>query len=420
MPQVSPRLLIVAATTGYQTRVFEEAARGLGFEAVLATDRCHVLDNPWGDHAVPLKFDRPEAAAKALRKHAAGPFDGIVAVGDRPAYVASMLAAELGLRFSPPEAVAACKNKFLARQRFFAAGLPTPRFFRIEAAADPRESASQAFYPCVLKPTGLSVSRGVIRANHPVEFVAAFERIRALLDLPEIRKQRDAEDRFIQVEEYIEGREFALEGILEQGRFHPIALFDKPDPLEGPFFEETLYLTPSRLSGEEQRAILDASVQAIAALGLTDGPVHAEMRLNRHGVWMLEVANRPIGGLCARALRFEPDQPYEQILLKAACGLNWRADRLRGGASGVYMLPVRRDGIFTGWDGEQEARAVPGIEDVVLTAKEGQQLKPLPEGASYLGFLFAHAATPDQVEWALRAAERKLIVNTNLSLPVVR
>jgi biotin carboxylase len=181
-----------------------------------------------------------------------------------------------------------------------------------------------------------------------------------------------------------------------------------------------LYLTPSRLSGEEQRAILDASVQAIAALGLTDGPVHAEMRLNRHGVWMLEVANRPIGGLCARALRFEPDQPYEQILLKAACGLNWRADRLRGGASGVYMLPVRRDGIFTGWDGEQEARAVPGIEDVVLTAKEGQQLKPLPEGASYLGFLFAHAATPDQVEWALRAAERKLIVNTNLSLPVVR
>ena len=295
-----PKLLLFASTTGYQIRVFAEAARRLGVDVTLAADRCGRLDDPWGDQSIPVKFDyrMPRSVATFHGMQ----FNGVAAVGDRPAVLAAEVARLLGIPFHPPGAARACQDKYLARQAYQAAGLLVPAYFRAAISEDPHVLAVRAPYPCVLKPVGLSASRGVIRANNESEFVAAFVRIRALLEKnPDLRRLRE---RYLQVESYIEGREFAIEGLVTAGCLQPLAIFDKPDSLTGPFFEETIYVTPSRESEETQQALLDAANRAVRALGLWHGPCHLEMRWNNEGVWMLDAAARPIGGLCAKALRF--------------------------------------------------------------------------------------------------------------------
>ena len=395
------RVALIASTTGYQTRMFQDAAERIGVDLVLATDRCHVLDDPWGDHAVAIRFDQPENAATLLAD--AGELQGIIAVGDRPAYVAAVAAAALGLRFHPPDAVAASRNKFIARERFREAGLLVPEFYRVPVDSDP---CGAHFYPCVLKPLGLSASRGVIRADNDREFANAFRRIRALIEHEELSD-------FIQVERFIEGKEFALEGIVGRGQLQVIALFDKPDPLDGPFFEETIYVTPSRETPSIQAAIKRSTGKAIHALGLTDGPIHAEMRVNREGVWMLEIAARPIGGLCAKAI-----PGLEELILRHAIGEEV-GQPASIEPSGVMMIPIPRDGIYHGTTGINDAEAVPCVTEVIITAKEGQQIIPLPEGKSYLGFIFARAATPAEAEQALRNAHNKLTFEILSSLPVI-
>jgi hypothetical protein len=405
-------LLLVGATTGYQTRVFAEAAERLGFDLLLATDRCHVLDDPWGDQAIALRFEDPEAAAQVLAAEAG--VDGIVALGDRPAYLAALAAERLGIPYNSADSVCACRNKFITRERFRAAGLLVPTFCRVAIADGPQFAAETAPYPCVLKPLGLSASRGVIRANDPREFVAAVRRIEALLRDPDILRLHDDQDRFLQVESFIEGREFALEGILTGGRLRVLAIFDKPDPLDGPYFEETIYVTPSRQPAEMQRDIVRTTESAVKALGLTHGPVHAEMRVNRHGVWMLEVAARPIGGLCARVL-----PGLEELILRHAAGDDISSVAMAGDAAGVMMIPIPRGGIYVATEGLEQARSEPGIEDVIITAKEGQKLVPLPEGASYLGFIFAGGNSPADVERALRASHAQLRFEIAAALPVL-
>jgi biotin carboxylase len=399
------RVLLFAATTGYQVRTFADAAERLGLDLVLATDRCHVLDDPWGDHAVPVRFEDPGPGVEVLVER--GPFDGIVAVGDRPAFVAAQAAAVLGVPFSSPASVQAAKNKFLARERFRNAGLRTPEYRLISGDVSPETSV----YPSVLKPTGLSASRGVIRVDDPAQFRTALARIQTMLD--------GEADRSIQVETFIPGREFALEGLVTAGCLQVLALFDKPDPLDGPFFEETIYLTPSRAAAKVQAAIFETTQQAVSALGLTFGPVHAEMRVNDEGVWMLEVAARPIGGLCSRVLRFEPETSLEEVILRHALGEDISKYRLASGAHGVMMIPIPRAGIYTKISGLDAALQVSGIEDIVITAKPGQRMVPLPEGASYLGFIFARGPAADLVDRALREAHSMLELHFTTSLPVV-
>jgi biotin carboxylase len=390
---VPKRLLLFASTTGYQIRVFADAARRLGMDLTLATDRCHVLDDPWGDRALAVKFDRIAQSVETLRNLE---FDGVVAVGDRPALLAAEAAAALGIPFHPPAAARACHDKYLARQLYQAAGMRVPWFTRAEFTADARALARSVPYPCVLKPLGLSASRGVIRANHEAEFVAAFRRI-----------ERLGEPRF-QVESYIPGREFAIEGLVTAGEFRPIAIFDKPDPLEGPFFEETIYVTPSREPDSVQRALVETAAQAVRALGLSHGPVHAELRYNAEGAWILETAARPIGGLCAKALRFGGGVPYEELILRHAVGEDVSGAPLDGPASGVMMIPIPKAGVYESVGGVEEAASVSRIEEVIVTAQPGQELVPLPEGASYLGFIFARGESADRVEAALRQAHAKL------------
>ena len=270
-----------------------------------------------------------------------------------------------------------------------------------------------------LKPLGLSASRGVIRANTPGEFADAFDRIRRILASPEIVRMHEDQDRFLQVEQYIAGQEFAVEGLLTAGEFFPIALFDKPDQMSGPYFEESIYTAPSRAPTDVQGAILSTLRRAIAALGLSRGPIHAEMRVNSDGVWMLEVAARPIGGLCAQALKFDSGVGLEEVVLRHAAGEDPGSLRFKTPARGVMMIPIPKGGIYTSVSGCGSARAISGIEDVIITAKEGQRLVPLPDGASYLGFIFAGAETAAGVEQALRDAHACLDFEVLEALTVI-
>jgi len=406
MGTVSKRLLLFAATTGYQIREFASAGRRRGIDVTLATDRCGRMDDPWGDGALPVKFDhRMMKTLEALRGMR---FDGVAAVGDGPAEAAAAAAEMLGVPFHPPAGARACRDKFLARELYQAAGMRTPWFFRTGFDTGPSAAAERATYPCVLKPLGLSASRGVIRADNAEEFVAAFRRISKI------------GERRLQVEGYIPGREFAVEGLVTAGRFQPLAIFDKPDPLEGPFFEETIYVTPSRQAAAVQQELLETATQAVRALGLRHGPVHAELRHNAEGAWMLEMHARPIGGLCARALRFDNGTPLEELILRHAIGEDVSAAHLDGPASGVMMIPIPKGGIYERVEGIGRASAVPGIEDAIVTASEGQRLVPLPEGSSYLGFLFARAASPDAVEAALRQSHAELRFHIATALETFR
>ena len=407
-------LLIVATKLGYQTRLMADIAKRLGVHVSLATDRCHILDDPWGDQAIPVHFDALEESA--LQVATGRVFDAIVAVDDRPAYLAALIAEQAGVPFHPSAAARAATNKFEARECFRRAGLLVPAYQRWPVDADPSE-ADAAAYPCVLKPLGLSASRGVIRANNQKEFVAAFLRIRRLLQNPDLARLRDPSMEYIQVEDFLPGRELALEGVVSNGRLQVLALFDKPDPLDGPFFQETIYVTPSRETIPVQANIFAAAQQAVTALGLTQGPVHAEMRVSGEEVWMLEVAPRPIGGLCSKALVFADDMPLEEAIVRHALGEDISCIVRRDGAAGVMMIPVPRAGIYQGASGLEAAQAI--ADEVILTAKEGQRMQPLPEGNTYLGFLFAWDESPARVESRLRQAHQALQFHIAETLPVV-
>jgi biotin carboxylase len=406
-------VLLLATTTGYQTRMFAEAAARLGVDLVYATDRCDQIDDPWSDGAIPVRFHQEWRSADAVLKVAErSPIHGVLAVGDRPTVMAAYVSQLLSLPGHAPEAAIAARDKRLSRECFRASGLPVPHFLTVPVGADPARLVDRLTFPAVIKPTVLSASRGVIRVDDPVSFATAFDRVRRLLASPDVRELHDPEADVIQIEDYIPGAEFAFEGLLEHGELRTLAIFDKPDPLEGPFFEETIYVTPSRINPGIQQQIAAAVGAAVTALGLHHGPIHAECRVNSRGVFVLEVAARPIGGLCAKVLRFEragePPIGFEEFLLRHAIGEAMTDWRREADASAVMMIPIPRSGVFRGVHGLDAARAVAHVQEVQITAKPDQQLMALPEGASYLGFVFARARTPEAAEVAVRDAHARL------------
>jgi biotin carboxylase len=374
------------------------------------------------DGQVSLDYRHPAEAAERIAALAAlHPIAGVVPADDGTSLIAALAAERLGLPASPPEAARRAGNKAESRRALSEAGLPVPRFSVHPLAGGPEGPARSAPYPCVLKPLTLSASRGVIRADDPAGFAAAWRRIERILSHSRAeRRPADAEaQRALLVEEFVPGAEVALEGLLRGGALELLALFDKPDPLDGPFFEETLYVTPSRLPAALQEALLRTTAAAARALGLAEGPVHAELRLSPAGPVVLEVAARSIGGLCSRTLRFGAGISLEEVIVAHAVGLPLASLRREGRAAGVMMLPIPRAGILHGVGGLAAARAVPGVEDVVITAPEGRLLLPLPEGDSYLGFLFARGEGPAEVEAALRQAHRRLSLDIRPALPTV-
>jgi biotin carboxylase len=409
---MTKRVLVLSTTTGYQLRSFGDAARQLGIELVFATDRCHALDDPWRDGAVAIRFHEEDDAVETIVAAAARrPVHGVLAVGDRPVVLAARVAEALGLPGNPPHAARASAHKRLARETLSRAGLRVPEFLPSSTRADVLPLAVRLQYPVVLKPVALSGSRGVIRADTPTQLVAAFQRVSTLLSRFDIRAQRFGAEGELLIESFIPGHEYAIEGVVTDGRLIAFAVFDKPDPLDGPFFEESIYVTPAAVSAETERAILGAVQDATSALGLRHGPVHAECRVNAEGVYVLEVAARPIGGLCSRVLRFGGGghvRSLEHVLLQHALGHDVSRESRESEASAVMMIPIPCRGVFKGVSGEDAARLVPFVEDVQITAKLDQLLEPLPEAGSYLGFIFARAPLPAQVEAAVREAHRRL------------
>jgi formate-dependent phosphoribosylglycinamide formyltransferase (GAR transformylase) len=426
----SQRLMILCTTTGYQTRAFVEAAGELGVEIVFGSDRCHVLEDPWSDGAIPLRFEDPEGSALLIAGYARkNAVQGVVALGDGPAPVAARACQLLGLPYHSAQSADICRDKYRSRERLRAAGLNVPKFARFPLTASPHDVLCRVGenigFPCVLKPLALSASRGVIRANNPAEFVESFDRIRALLRSPEVQVMREKTSDYIQVEEYVEGTEFAVEGLVVRGEPIFLAIFDKPEPMEGPFFEETIYVTPAQLASNAQNALRKTLGEAIGALELFHGPFHAELRINHRGIWPLEIAARSIGGLCSRALRFHSpcsgqSVSLERVIVALALGEDVSSVRREELASGVMMIPVKEEGVYEGIEGVNDALDVPGIEDVIITAKPAQRLIPWPEGCSYPGFIFARGSTAESVEKALRCAHGKLRLRVSPALPVLR
>ena len=403
------RLLLLITTKTYRAGAFLDAARRLGVEVTVGSDRVQALEWAHPEGHLTLDFAAPERALTTIEDFARGrPIHAVLAADDDGVELAALAAAALGLRHHAPAAVEAARDKCRMRERFLAAGLPTPRFERVTLGDDPAAIAGRVRYPCVAKPLRLGASRGVIRADNPAQLEQALARIAGLLkrDRGATANPHDAEPGL--VEDYIPGVEVALEGLITDGRLRTLALFDKPDPLEGPFFEETIYLTPSRLPADTRHAIERMAGDMARALGLTHGPLHAELRVNDQGVWPLEIAPRSIGGLCSRALRFTGDVSLEELIMRHALGLPGADLERETAAAGVMMIPIPAAGRLRGVSGLAEARQLTNIEEVRLTIPVGDTLVPLPEGARYLGFIFARSADPGEVETALRSAHRLL------------
>ncbi len=396
-------------TTTYRTPDFLAAARRVGAEVTVASERASTLEGLNPEGLLTLDFRDPADSARRAAEFAGrNPFAAVVGVDEDTVVVAAAISEALGLAHSPVQAVVAARHKPTMRRLLAEAAVPSPGHHVFDRGEDPHGASKRARFPCVLKPTFLAASRGVIRADDASEFVAAWRRIERILDDPEVKAKGSDAAREILVEDFIPGSEVALEGLLRDGELKVLALFDKPDPLDGPFFEETIYVTPSRLPGQTQSRIARVAAQGALALGLRDGPVHAELRVNGAGPWLIEIAARSIGGLCSRTLRFGTGMSLEELILRHALRMEMPEPERERRAAGVMMIPIPRAGILEEVRGLEEARAVPDIENVTISIHLGQRLVPLPEGSRYLGFIFSRAATPERAEAALREAHRCL------------
>ena len=400
-----PRVLLVAPRDSYRSAPYIAAARKLDVDVLIASEGNHSLS---GLDAPGVKIDLNDVPASLRVLLAAAherPFAGVIGTDDTSVELAVAAGIQLNLPHNPLSAVRLARRKDLARAHLSSASVMVPRHWRIDCTQPLAHQIEKILYPCVVKPVALSASRGVIRADNAEQLLRAIARVRAMLASEPQGDERDT----LLIEEFIPGAEVAIEGLLTGGQLEVLAIFDKPEPLDGPFFEESYYITPSRHPPAVQTQIAARVAEACAAYGLREGPIHAECRINEQGVWILEVAARTIGGLCGRLLRFGTGYGLEELVLLHTLGR--RPDtRTEDGGAGVLMIPIQQAGILRRVEGILAAQRLPYIEEVVIDVREGNELVPLPEGASYLGFIFARAPSPAEAEAALRAAHACLRV----------
>ncbi len=415
----TPRVLLLMSPATYRAGAFLDAGKRIGLDVHRVTDLPEALlpeDEEPEDAArcrqalLTVDFASPDKAVAqivaAVSADTAHEIRAILAVDDRGAMIVAEASRQLGLTHNAPGAALAARDKFVMRERLAAGGVPVPRYRRYPASIDPASIADTIAYPCVVKPLLLSGSRGVIRADNASDFVPAFVRTRGVLE----GSGMSASANDILVEQFVPGVEVALEGLLTEGILETLALFDKPDPLDGPFFEETIYVTPSRLEPDVQAAVSRRTSEAAAAIGLRHGPVHAELRIDLQtgDIWLIELAGRSIGGLCSSVLEFGAGMGLEELILRHAASMPIATTERRIDAAAVMMIPIPRGGMLRSVDGRAEALAVPHITGLEITSRMNQPIVPLPEGESYLGFIFARAPTPEVAEHALRDAHDRL------------
>ena len=407
------RVLLILPSATYRAPDFLAAARELGLTVTVASERRAAMSAAMGERALTLRLSDPAVAAEQIAERAREtPFAAVVGVDDQGVMAAALGAERLGLSHNPPEAVARTRDKAAMRRALAEAGVPQPRFAVLPYGADVAAVAREVGLPCVIKPLGLSGSRGVIRADDAEQACSTVERVRGIL-----AAAHQSPEAPLLLESYLPGTEVALEGLLRGGRLELLAVFDKPDPLEGPYFEETLYLTPSRLPADVVAEVEAVTARAVQALGLREGPVHAELRVDGERVSVLELAARSIGGLCSRALQFGAGVSLEQVILRHALGLRLEHLARESTASGVMMIPIPGAGVLREVEGQQEARAVEGIGGLEITIGRARPVVPLPEGDRYLGFMFARSASADAVERSLRAAHACLRIRIEPHAP---
>lgn len=404
-----PRVLLLLPTTTYRTKAFIDAALRIGVDVVAASERPSTLENKNPAGLVTLDFLDPGLAAQQASKFAEQfTVDAVIPVDEDTAVVAASIAQALGLKHNSPESARAAKNKHIMRELLSRAGVRVPGYWHFTLDDDIGEVGSRVTYPCVVKPVFLSTSRGVMRADSPAEFAYAVERLAGILSIKEVARRGGLVAREVLAEEFIPGREVAVEGLLIEGELRVLAIFDKPNPLDGPFFEETIYVTPSRLPESAQTDIRETTAAAARSMGLERGAIHAELRVNGQGAWVIEVAARAIGGLCSRALRFSGGASLEELILRHALDGDVAQFERESNAAGVMMIPIPRAGVLREVRGIEEAKRIAHIEDVIITAHLTQQILPPPEGASYFGFIFSRAPSADEVEASLGEAHRRL------------
>jgi biotin carboxylase len=401
--------MLLIPSASYRAPDFMAAAAKLDVEVVVGCDERHPLQEIQPGRHLALNFAEPDAGTDQIEAFAQQfPLDAIVAVDDAGTRLAAHASRRLELPHNPVSAVEATRNKHELRQRLAAAGIPSPPFMAVPTNYDPSRIARAFDFPVVVKPLSLSASRGVIRADNLEQLEEALDRVARILADPRNGGECAGFADRVLVEGYIPGVEVALEGLLMGGKLRVLALFDKPDPLEGPFFEETIYVTPSRLPDLDQQRIIQTTEEAARALGLRDGPIHAELRLNESGAFPVDIAARSIGGLCSRTLVFGSGMSLEELILRHATGAEVPSLERQADAAGVMMIPIPAGGTLMVVHGVPEANAVRLIESVSITIHAGSTVVPLPEGGEYLGFIFARGETPADVEAALRAAHAAL------------
>ncbi|UCE64652.1 MAG: ATP-grasp domain-containing protein [Nitrospirota bacterium] len=407
-----PHILLLLPTATYRAEAFLEAARRLNISVTIGCEQAGRWENVPSIGVLLLDFQNfKESQDRVERLMKAQPLDGIIGVEDTTTFIAASLAFVLGLPHHSPKAASAARNKLEMRTLLQTSKIRIPHFEAYSIHEDPKQIANHIQYPCVVKPLILSASCGVIRADDPESFCQAFTRVKSLLiQLGLTQKEKAAQT--LLVEDFVPGTEVAVEGILTKGTLQVLALFDKPDPLDGPFFEETIYITPSRLPSEIQDQITDTLQGAAHALGLAEGPVHGELRINTSGVWVIELAGRSIGGRCSQILQFGSGMTLEELILRHTLRLEIPTFEREKQAAGVMMLPIKEQGYFQALHGQTEARNTSGITLLEVTARSGDLLVPLPEGTRYLGFLLAKGPSPDHVERSLRKAYGYLVVET--------
>jgi len=401
-PRVVSRVLLLLPTETYRAADFLAAASRLGVDVVVGSERRQAMAGSMGDRAVVVPLGDIDAAVGIIvALHECRPLDAVLAVDDQGLMVAAAASERLGMTHNPSDAVAATRDKAALRACLAASSVPQPDHRVVVPGGRVVAAAAEIGYPCVVKPVSRSGSQGVIRVDDGAQAVAAEDRVRSIVGASEP----------LLVERFVPGGEVAVEGLLDGGTLHVLAVLDKPDPLDGPFFEETIYVTPSRQPPPVLLALEATVASAAAALGLREGPVHAELRIGPTGeLTVLEVAGRSIGGLCARALRFGAGVSLEEVIIRHAIGAGLDGLSREAQASGVMMLPIRSAGVLERVCGLGDALAVDGVVGVEISIPVGRPVIPLPEGDRYLGFVFARGPEPADVELALRRAEASLDV----------
>ena len=397
-------------TSTYRASAFLEASKKLEISTIIGTDQPDILGHLNPGSSINLDYSKNNDSKKKIIEHINKfPIHGVLAIDEETLILGAIVADSLGLICHSMESVSTTRSKYELRKVLSEDGLRNPEFKLISSEENPKLISKSISFPCVMKPTYLSGSRGVIRANNEKEFTNAYLRIKNILDEPEAIIRGKDEAKMLLIEEYIDGIEVAVEGIIVNGEFLPLTIFDKPEPLDGPFFEETLYVTPSRLPKSLQEKILEETKNASNAIQLTNGPVHAELRIDRNGdPWVIDIASRTIGGKCSRAIKFSDGITLESIILSHVLGKKLPNIVPISSSSGVMMIPIPKSGVLKEVLGKEDALAIEGIEEIEITIPLGDKIVQLPEGDRYLGFIFASSKKSDETIEILKEAHKNL------------